>query len=152
MVEERNTKLFARKIVPRVFKAAFLAVITYLPMHFISILTSPIQPFFPWYAPLTNIFTAVFIFFLIAGVLASGTIFQYVFGVARTLALMIFFIFVLNFGIIPLNITIQGIPVNIILDVTVVLAILVMACLLGIAKNIVQSIDFVSRKNETQER
>jgi len=151
MVEKGNTKLFVKRILPKVFKAALLAVITYLPMYFLSSFISPIKPFFPWYEPVTNIFAAVFIFFLVVGVLFSGTVFQYVFGVARTLVLMVFFICVLNGGIITLTVPTQGAPVNIILDVTVVLAMLVLICLLGIAKNLVQAIDFVSSKAETEE-
>jgi len=151
MVDKGNTKLFVRRILPKAFKAALLAVIAYLPMYFLSSLVSPIKPFFPWYEPLTNVFAAVFIFFLVAGVLSSGTVFQYVFGVARTLALMLFFIYVLNGGIITLTVPTEGTPVNIMLNVTVVLAMLVLICLLGIAKNVVQAIDFVSSKAETKE-
>jgi len=151
MVEKGNTKLFVRKILPKVFKAAFLAVITYLPMYFLSIVISPIKPFFPWYEPLTNIFAAVFIFFLVASVFSSGTVFQYVFGVARMLVLMVFFIYVLNGGIITLTVPVEGAYVSVMLDVTVVLAMLVLTCLLGTAKNVVQAIDFISGKTETKE-
>jgi len=151
MVEKGNTKIFVKKILPKVFKAALFAVITYLPMYFLSTLISPIKPYFPWYEPLTNIFAAVFIFFLVAGVFSSGTIFQYVFGVARTLVLMVFFICVLNGGIIALTVPFEGSSVNIMLDVTVVLAMLVLICLLGVAKNVVQAIDFVSSKAEIKE-
>jgi len=151
MVEKGNTKLFVRKILPKAFKAAFLAVMAYLPMYFLSTLISPIQPFFPWYEPLTNIFAAVFIFFLVVGVFSSGTVFQYVFGVARTLVLMVFFICVLNGGIITLTVPVEGASVNVMFDVTVVLAMLILVCLLGIAKNVVQAIDFVSGKAEIKE-
>jgi len=151
MVEKGNTRLFVRKILPKAFKAALLAVIAYLPMYFLSALISPIQPFFPWYEPLTNIFTAAFIFLLVVGVFSSGTVFQYMFGVARMLVLMIFFIYVLNGGIITLAVPVEGASVTIMLDITVVLAMLVLVCLLGIAKNVVQAIDFVSHKAEINE-
>jgi len=151
MVEKGNAKLFLRKILPKVFKATFLAVIAYLPMYFLSALISPLQPLFPWYEPLTNIFAAVFIFFLVVGVFFSGTVFQYVFGVARMLVLMIFFIYVLNGGIINLTVPVEGESINIMLNVTVVLAMLVLICLLGIAKNVIQAIDFMSGKAETKE-
>ena len=150
MVEKTDKKTFVRKIVPRILKAAVLVVITYLPLYFTSALVRPLQSFFPWYEPLTNIFAAVFIFFLVAGVFSSGTVFQYVFGVARTLVLMIFFICVLNGGIITLALPIEGATVNIMLDLTVVLAMLVLVCLLGIGKNVVQAIDFMSGKTETE--
>jgi len=151
MVEKGSAKFHVRKILPKAFKAAFLAVITYLPMYFLSAFISPIQPFFPWYEPLTNIFAAVFILFLVVGVFSSGTVFQYVFGVARTLVLMVFFICVLNGGIINLTVPVEGASVNVMLDVTVVLAMLILVCLLGIAKNVVQAIDFVSGKAEIKE-
>jgi len=151
MVEKGNAKPFVRKILPKALKAAFLAVITYLPLYFLSSLISPIQPLFPWYEPLTNIFAAVFIFFLVVGVFFSGTVFQYVFGVARMLVLMVFFICVLNGGIINLTVPVEGESINIMLNVTVVLAMLVLVCLLGIAKNVIQAIDFMSGKAETKE-
>ena len=151
MVEKGNTRLFVRKILPRVFKAALLVVITYLPLYFLSSFISPVKPFFPWYEPLTNIFAVIFTIFLVVGVFSSGTVFQYVFGVARTLALMIFFIYALNGGVIALTVPVEGASINVMLDVTVVLAMLVLICLLGIGKNVVQAIDFMSRKAETKE-
>lgn len=151
MIEKENAKTFARKILPRAFKAALLVVITYLPMYFLSALIRPLQPFFPWYEPLTNIFAATFIIFLVAGVFSSGTIFQYVFGVARMLVLMLFFICVLNGGIVTLALPTGGVTINITLDLTVVLAMLVLTCLLGIAKNVIQAINFVLGRAERKE-
>ncbi|MDH5702514.1 MAG: hypothetical protein OEZ12_07090, partial [Candidatus Bathyarchaeota archaeon] len=80
-----------------------------------------------------------------------GTIYQYVFGVARTLVTMIFFIYVLNGGIVALAVPVEGASVNIMVDLTVILAMIVLVCLLGIGKNVVQAIDFVSAKGETKE-
>jgi hypothetical protein len=151
MVKKGQTQSFARKFVPRIIKAALLVVITYLPMYFLSAFIEPLQSFFPWYGSLTNIFAAVFIVFLVAGVFTSGTIYQYVFGVARALITMIFFTYVLNGGIIALAVPIGGATVNIMLDLTVILAMLVLVCLLGIGKNVVQAIAFISAKVEMEE-
>jgi len=151
MVEKGQTKTFARKFVPRIIKAALLVVITYLPLYFLSAFTEPFQSFFPWYDSLTNIFAAVFIIFLVVGVFTSGTVYQYVFGVARTLVTMIFFIYILNGGIVTLAMPIEGLTLNIMVDLRVILAMLVLVCLLGIGKNVVQAIDFVSTKFETKE-
>ena len=151
MVEKGKTKTFTRKLVPKIFKAAFLVVITYLPLYFLSAFTQPFQSFFPGYGALTNIFAAVFIIFLVLGVFTSGTIYQYVFGVARSLVTMIFFIYVLNEGIVALAVSIEEVTVNIMVDLRVILAMLVLVCLLGISKNVVQAIDFVSAKVETKE-
>ena len=151
MVEKGQTKTFARKFVPRIIKAALLVIITYLPLYFLSAFIEPFQSFFPWYMPTTNIFAAVFMIFLVIGVFASGTIYQYVFGVARALVTMIFFIYVLNGGIVALAVPVGGASVNIMVDLRVILAMLVLTCLLGIGKNVVQAIDFVSAKVETKE-
>ena len=151
MVEKGQTKTFARKFVPRIIKAALLVIITYLPLYFLSAFIEPFQSFFPWYAPTTNLFAAVFMIFLVAGVFTSGTIYQYVFGIARTLVTMIFFIYVLNGGIVALAVPVEGASVNVMVDLTVILAMLVLICLLGIGKNVVQAINFVSAKVETKE-
>ena len=151
MVEKGQTKTFARKFVPRIIKAALLVVITYLPLYFLSAFIEPFQSFFPWYAPLTNIFAAVFIIFLVVGVFTSGTIYQYVFGAARALVTMIFFIYALNGGIVALAVPIEGTSVNIMVDLRVILSMIVLVCLLGIGKNVVEAIDFVSAKVEMKE-
>ena len=151
MVKKEQTKSFARKFVPRIIKAALLVIITYLPLYFISTFIEPFQGFFPWYMPTTNIFAAVFMIFLVVGVFTSGTVYQYVFGVARALVTMIFFIYVLNGGIVALAVPVGGASVNIMVDLRVILAMLVLTCLLMIGKNVVQAIDFVSAKGETKE-
>jgi hypothetical protein len=151
MVEKGQTKTFARKFVPRIIKATLLVIITYLPFYFLSAFIEPFQSFFPWYAPTTNLFAAVFMIFLVVGVFTSGTIYQYVFGVARALVTMIFFTYVLNGGIVALAIPVEGASVNVMVDLRVILAMLVLVCLLGIGKNVVQAIDFVSAKVEMKE-
>ena len=151
MVEKGQTKSFARKFVPRIIKAALLVIITYLPLYFISTFIEPFQDFFPWHMPTTNLFAAVFMIFLVVGVFTSGTIYQYVFGVARALVTIIFFMYVLNGGIVALAAPVGGGSVNIMIDLRVILAMLVLTCLLGIGKNVVQAIDFVSAKVETKE-
>ncbi len=151
MAKKEQNKSFARKFVPRTIKATLLVVITYLPLYILSALIEPLQSFFPWYAPLTNIFAAVFIVFLVVGVFTSGTIYQYVFGVARALVTMVFFIYALNGGIIALAVPTSGATVNIMIDLRVILAMLVFVCLLGMGKNVVQAISFISAKVETEE-
>ena len=151
MVEKGHTKTFARKFVPRIIKAALLVVITYLPLYFLSAFIKPFQSFFPWYEPLTNLFAAVFTILLVVGVFTSGTIYQYVFGVARALVVMLFFIYALNGGIVTLAVPLEGTTLNVMVDLRVILAMLVLVCLLGIGKNVIQGIDFVSAKVETKE-
>lgn len=151
MGDKGKDKTFARKFVPKIIKAILLVIITYLPLYFLYIFMEPFQSYIPWYAPTTNIFAAVFMIFLVVGVFTSGTIYEYVFNVARALVTMIFFIYVLNGGIVALSVPVEGANVNVVVDLTVILAMLVLVCLLGVAKNVVQAITFVSARSETKE-
>lgn len=151
MAEKRQTKTFARKFVPKIIKATILVIVTYLPLYFLSTFMEPFQSFVPWYGPTTGMFAAVFAIFLVVGVFTSGTIFEYIFGAARSVSTMIFFIYTLNRGIINLALPIEGANINITVDLTIILAMLVLVCLLGVGKNIIQAISFVSAKVETNE-
>jgi hypothetical protein len=151
MAEKRQTKTFARGLMPKIIKATALVIITYLPLYFISSFMEPFQSFIPWYGSTTDIFAVVFAIFLVVGVFTSGTIFQYIFGAARSLLTMIFFIYTLNSGIINLALPIEGVNINVMVDLTVILAMLVLVCLLGIGKNVIQAISFVSAKVETND-
>ena len=151
MAEKRQTKTFARKFVPKIIKATILVIITYLPLYFLSAFMEPFQSFVPWYGSTTDMFAAVFAIFLVVGVFTSGTVYQYVFGAARSLVTMIFFIYVLNSGIINLALPIEGVNINIMVDLTIVLAMIVLVCVLGVGKNVLQAISFVSAKSEDNE-
>ena len=150
MAEKRQTKTFARKFVPKIIKATILVIVTYLPLYFLSTFMEPFQSFIPWYGSTTDIFVAVFAIFLVIGVFTSGTIYPYIFGAARSLLTMIFFIYTLNGGII--NLALPMYACNVMVDLTVILAMLVLVCLLGIGKNIIQAIGFVSAKVEADDR
>ena len=97
-------------------------------------------------------FAAVFAIFLVVGVFTSGTIYQYIFGAGRSILTMIFFIYSLNSGILNLALPIEGANINIMVDLTIILAMIVLVCLLGVGKNIIQAISFVSAKVEADER
>jgi len=64
---------------------------------------------------------------------------------------MLFFIYALNGGIVTLAVPLEGTTLNVMVDLRVILAMLVLICLLGIGKNVIQGIDFVSAKVETKE-
>ena len=151
MVEKGQTKTFARKFVPKIIKAALLVIITYLPLYFLSAFMEPFQSFVPWYGSTTDMFAVVFAIFLVVGVFTSGTVYQYIFGAGRSVLTMIFFIYTLNSGIINLALPIEGASINIMVDLTIILAMIVLVCLLGVGKNIMQAISFVSAKVEADE-
>ena len=141
-------KTLARKYLPRIVQAAVYIVITYLPFYFLSSFMQPFKHVLPIYSSFTDIFATTFIVFLVASVITKGTIYQHAFNVVRSFVTIMFFLYTLNNGIITLVVPIEESTINIMLDLKIILAMLLLVSLVGIAKNIVQAIHFVSIKNE----
>jgi len=149
--EGETAKSFLRKMLPRIVKAAikalFYFVLLYvLPMFLISQVSGFAPEFFAGYGQLLNLFVAVVIFFVVASELTSGTIFQHAFNVGKAIILMILFVLALDGGVVATDF--QGI--HIWADLRLFLAMLVAIDLLGLAKSILQAINFLSEKAEQQ--
>jgi len=86
----------------------------------------------------------VYILLMIVGELTSGTIFQYFFSVAKALFVIGYLIFSLNGGI--LSLTFQN--VSLMVDLRLFLAIAMLLSLLGLAKSVLQAVNYMSEKAE----
>ena len=131
-------------MLPRVLKATLGSIIVFLLFYFApSLLIS--ESFLPSeYTLSMNVFATIIIVFIVVIELTSGTIFQYMFSFLRALVLIAFFIFTLGRGII--TVTIQ--TVHVAVDLNIFLAILVLIELLGMAKNVLGAVHFLSEKVE----
>jgi hypothetical protein len=89
-------------------------------------------------------FVMVYIFFIIVGELTSGTIFQHFFNTAKALFLILFLIFSLKTGLV--GITFQN--VSLIVDLRLFLTVAILLSLLGLAKSMLQAINFLNQKAE----
>ena len=145
MVEE-DKKARVKKVIPRVLKAAVLSIIFYFIVYYISSLLSPFESFFPLYRPLTNFFAAIFIILLFAAELSYGTVLRYAFSFAKTLVFILYLIYVLNGGILNLSIPMYEGPMNIIVDVRIFLTMLILVLILGLSKNVLQTMKFLSEE------
>lgn len=109
---------------------------------------------FNWFAPeifthyleLLRVFVGILIFFVVAAELTKGTIFQYAFNVGKAIVLLVFLVLAFNGGII--NLTVQGIRIQ--ADLIVFLLMLITIDLLGLAKSLLEAIDFVHEGAEQQ--
>ena len=142
----KDKKARVKKLIPRLLKAAVLSIIFYFIVYYISTLLSPVETFFPLYRPLTDFFATIFIFLLFAAELSYGTVLRYVFGFAKTLVFIVYLIYVLNGGILNLSIPVYGRPMNVMVDVRIFLTMLIFVLILGLSKNILQTIKFLSEK------
>jgi hypothetical protein len=81
---------------------------------------------------------------MIVGELASGTIYQYFFNVAKALFVIGYLIYSLGGGI--FGMTFQN--VNLMIDLRLFLAVATLLGLLGLAKSILQAVNYMSEKAE----
>lgn len=143
---EKDWKIRLKRAIPRVLKAVILSILFYLILFFISSLLGPVKDSVPLYRPLTDVFAAIFIVLLFASELSHGTVFHHIFNFAKALLFIIYLIYVLDGGVLPLSISVYGRPLNVVVDVRVFLTILISILALGLSRNVLQTIDFLSEK------
>jgi len=131
-------KILSKKMMPKILKASLSAIVLYFLLFYVPTLI--MSGFIPSeYELFIDAFAAMVIFFVVITQLASGTIFQYMFGTARALAFMIFFIQVLYSGI-----TTSFGAISIFVDLRMFFAMLIAIELLEFAKNLLETINFIS--------
>jgi len=117
-----------------------------VPMFIVSSLSEFAPEIFSSYGNLLLVFVAIILFFVVASELTSGTIFQHAFNIGKALILMIFIVVALEGGIVALDF--QGF--HLVADLRIYLAMLLTIDLVGLAKSVLQAINFLSEKTESQ--
>jgi len=117
-----------------------------VPMFIVSSLSEFAPEIFSSYGNLLLVFVAIILFFVVASELTSGTIFQHAFNIGKALILMIFIVVALEGGIVALDF--QGF--HLVADLRIYLAMLLTIDLVGLAKSVLQAINFLSEKAESQ--
>lgn len=155
MFENETSKSLARKILPRIAKAAIKAVLylalTYIiPMFLISRISQFAPEILTGYGQFLGLFTGIILFFVIASELTSGAVLQHALNFGKALVLIMFFLIALNGGIMSFNMNFGGQPIGIWVDLRVFLLMLITIDLLGLAKSMLQAVNFLSEKGEQQ--
>jgi len=148
LAEDKGMQMFLKKMIPKVLKATVMGLLWFfllyaLPTLFLSEL---VEEVLPGYTQLLSIFAIVIVFFVVVSELLAGTIFQYAFNIGKALVFMAFFIYALNGGFIAFDLEF----VHIEADLRVYLAMLLTIDFLGLAKSLLQAIDFLGKKTERQ--
>jgi len=151
LVENANIRSLFRKMLPRIVKAVVKGLLWFVflyvvPMFIISSLYEMAPEIFSSYGQLLQVFVAIILFFVVASELTSGTIFQHAFNIGKALVLMIFIVYALQGGIISLDIQ----SIRVLADLRIYLVMLLSIDFLGLAKSILQAINFLSEKAESQ--
>jgi len=138
---------FKRKVRNFTFKALKATVkgILFYALYFVLwTFVAPISEMIPGLQQMIETFIMVYVFLIIVSELASGTIFQFFFNAAKALFTIGYLILSLKGG--TMGMTIEN--VNLVVDLRIFLAIAMLLSLLGLAKSILQAVNFMSEKAE----
>ncbi|MEM3596945.1 MAG: hypothetical protein QXJ53_02280 [Candidatus Bathyarchaeia archaeon] len=145
MTEKDNS--LKRKIRSITFKALKATVkgLLFYALYFVSwMFVAPVANMVPGLREAVETFVAVYITFMIVGEFTSGTIFQFFFAAARDLFVIGYLLISLNGGLIGGSFQ----NINFVLDIRIFLMLTVLLGLLGLAKTVLQAINYVSEKAE----
>lgn len=138
------TKITRRKIIFNAIKAAIMGIIVYAVYILALPYISPVTQIIPSFQKSVETFVAIYLVLLIVGELTSGTIYHYFFNTGRAVFVIGYLVLSLGSG------TIMGTFENVafFVDLRVVLTLGALLSLLGLAKSVLQMIDFLSQKAE----
>lgn len=144
---ELNAKLILKKAIPRVLKATVWGSLTFLVVYYLPMMLYPtdILPFD--YATQLIQFAAIAVFFAVVGQLFSGTIIGCGFGIARALVIIAYFFAVSDGGVFSVTLPVTEVTVNLAVDISILLLMIVSVNLLSIAKNLLEAITLLTEKS-----
>jgi len=144
---ELNAKLILKKAIPRVLKATVWGSLTFLIVYYLPMMLYPtdILPFD--YATQLIQFAAIAVFFAVVGQLFSGTIIGCGFGIARALVIIAYFFAVSDGGVFRVTLPVTEVTVNLAVDISILLLMIVSVNLFNIAKNLLEAITLLTEKS-----
>ena len=144
MVEQQKRKNVVKDVSFRVAKATVKALLVYLLYFFVAPMLSPLAGLMPGLMESIEAFVAVYIVLMILSDLTSKTVFQYFFNTARALFFMGYLLLSMGDGVFSTSFENFSLTVNLTLFYTVA----VLLSLLGLARTILQAINFMHEKAE----
>lgn len=126
-------------------KAAVKSIIVYAIYFSLTTFLAPAYQIIPGLEQTIETFVILYISLMIMAELTAGTIVQHLFNVGRTLFIILYMIFALSGG--TFSTTFEGVELTI--DLSLFLMAAILLGLLGLAKSILQAVDFMHEKTET---
>jgi hypothetical protein len=137
-------KAVVRKIVFKALKATVKGILFYMAYFVLWSFISPLAEFIPSLRQIVETFVIIYVVLMILGELASGTIYQFFLNVAKALFVTLYLILESRGGVFSLTFN----NLNFFVDFRMVLAVVVLLSLLGIAKSMLQAVNYLSEKAE----
>ena len=142
--QQIKSKNLVKDVSFRVAMATVKAILIYLLYFLLVPMLSPLFEMIPGFLESIESFVAVYIVLMILGDLTAKTVFQHFFSTARALFFMGYLILSMGDGIFSTTYESFSITVNL----TIFYAIAATLSLLGLARTILQAINFMHEKSE----
>jgi hypothetical protein len=134
-----------RKILFRASKATIKGSIFYGAYFVLSQYMAPIFTVVPSFQQTIESFVIAYTVLLIAGELTGGTVYQHFLNVAKALFVVGYLMLSMKSGVIELTLS----SIRIAVDFRLILTAAVLLGLLGVAKAVLQAVDYMSEKAES---
>ena len=148
---ELDSNFIMNTVFPRVMKAALMGALTVMVVYYLPLSLLPnnipqnIMPF-DYRAQLFQ-FALISVFFAVAGQLFAKTVVGHGFGIAKALVIIAYFMVVSNGGMFSLAVPVGDFTLNVTVDITIFLLMVVAVNLLSIAKNLLGAINILTEKS-----
>ena len=145
---ELDSNFVTKTVLPRVLKAAVWGTFTFVMVYYLPLMLIPkdipqnILPF-DYTARLLD-FAVISVFFAVVGQLFSGTVIGCGFGIARALVIIALFFVISEGGVFSVTLPISEVTVNLTLDISSILLMIISVNLLSIAKNLFEAISILN--------
>lgn len=145
MAEKKSdSKAKVKRLVVKALVATGKATLLYVIYFILWTFLDPVSAFLPGLHAMMETFVVVYIALMIVGDLTSGMIFQHFFNTAKALFVICYLLVSLQGGVMTL--TFQNI--NLMVDLRIILTIATILGLLGLAKAMMQTINYLNERSE----
>jgi hypothetical protein len=133
-----------RKLVFRASKATIKGSVFYGVYFVLSQYMAPIFALVPSFQMMLEAFVITYVVLLVAGELTSGTVYQHFLNLAKALFVAGYLMFSIGSGVINLNLG----SISVAVDLRLILTIAVLLSLLGVAKAVLEAVNYMNEKAE----
>jgi hypothetical protein len=144
---ELNAKLILKKAIPRVLKATVWGALTFFVVYCLPMMLYPTDILPLDYSTLLINFATIVVFFAVVGQLFSGTIIGCGFGIAKAIVIIAYFFAVSDGGVFSVTLPISELTVNLAVDISILLLMIISVNLFNIAKNLLEAITLLTEKS-----
>jgi hypothetical protein len=148
---ELDSNFIMNTVFPRVMKAALMGALTYMVVYYLPLALLPsnlplsVMPFD--YRGQLFQFAVISVFFAVTGQLFAKTVIGHGFGIAKAIVIIAYLLVLSNGGILNLTVPVGDFTLNLTVDITIILLMIIAVNMLSVAKNLLGAICILTEKS-----